>query len=361
MSQKPHVPSKAIKKIYTINDKENQISKCNKPKVIYNQNDKNSEHTLRTIAVNTQANNMQMKTAKTIMVTNKETGQQKTQRDNKDKGEIRHTWSLADFDIGRPLGKGKFGNVFLAREKKSKYVVALKVLFKNMIQSSNCEHQVRREVEIQSHLRHKNILRMYGYFHDDTRVYLILEYAPKGACYTELMASENKRFSEERTANYIAQITDALRYCHLKKVIHRDIKPENLLIDAKGEIKIADFGWSVHAPSSRRATLCGTLDYLSPEMVNGKMYDEKVDLWSIGVLCYEFLVGKPPFESKTYDETYRKISKALVTFPSFVSDGAKDLIRNLLVVNPNDRLNLDGILNHPWILSFKPKGSNSDN
>ncbi|KAF2883047.1 hypothetical protein ILUMI_23124 [Ignelater luminosus] len=270
-----------------------------------------------------------------------------------DEAESHKKWTLADFDIGRPLGKGKFGNVFLAREKKSKYIVALKVLFKDAILKSNCEHQVRREVEIQSHLRHPNILRMYGYFHDKDRVYLILEYAPKGACYKELMASEGKRFSEERTANYIVQIADALKYCHSKKVIHRDIKPENLLIGQKGEIKMADFGWSVHAPSSRRTTLCGTLDYLSPEMVNGQTHDEKVDLWSLGVLCYEFLVGKPPFESNTYDETYRKISKAIIKFPTHVSEGAQDLIKKLLVVNPNDRLDLDGVLNHPWILSLK--------
>lgn len=89
-------------------------------------------------------------------------------------------WRLSDFDIGRPLGHGKFGNVYLAREKTSKFLIALKVLFKNAIISSNNEHQVRREIEIQSHLRHPNILRLYGYFHDESRVYLILEYAPKG-------------------------------------------------------------------------------------------------------------------------------------------------------------------------------------
>lgn len=91
-------------------------------------------------------------------------------------------WTLADFDIGKPLGKGKFGNVYLAREKQSKFVVALKVLFKSAIKDFNNEHQVRREIEIQSHLRHNNILRMYGYFHDETRVYIILEYAPNGKC-----------------------------------------------------------------------------------------------------------------------------------------------------------------------------------
>lgn len=105
----------------------------------------------------------------------------KDQKDSQECGSKKQrTWTLADFDIGRPLGKGKFGNVYLAREKKSKYIVALKVLFKNMIHDLNNEHQVRREIEIQTHLRHPNILRMYGYFHDEHRVYLILEYAPKG-------------------------------------------------------------------------------------------------------------------------------------------------------------------------------------
>lgn len=92
----------------------------------------------------------------------------------------RSRWTLADFDIGKPLGKGKFGNVYLAREKRSKFVVAIKVLFKHAIKDYNNEHQVRREIEIQSHLRHNNILRMYGYFHDDNRIYIILEYAPNG-------------------------------------------------------------------------------------------------------------------------------------------------------------------------------------
>lgn len=129
-----------------------------------------------------------------------------------------------------------------------------------------------------------------------------------------------------RTAKYIYQLADALKYCHSKKVIHRDIKPENLLLGRDGELKIADFGWSVHAPSSRRDTLCGTLDYLPPEMVFGNSHDHSVDLWGVGVLCYECLTGNPPFVTKSYDETYKKIMKAQYTFPSYVSDGARDLI-----------------------------------
>lgn len=122
------------------------------------------------------------------------------------------------------------------------------------------------------------------------------------------------------------QISDALIYLHSKQVIHRDIKPENLLLGAFGELKIADFGWSVHAPSLRRQTLCGTLDYLPPEMVENKRHDERVDHWCIGVLCYELLVGTPPFESKNSNETYKKIVNCYCKFPEYVTPGARSLI-----------------------------------
>ncbi|KAM9309147.1 LOW QUALITY PROTEIN: aurora kinase A-B-like, partial [Pholidichthys leucotaenia] len=188
---------------------------------------------------------------------------------------------LENFDIGRPLGKGKFGNVNLSRERQSKFILALKFLFKKQLEKAGMEHQLRREVEIQSHLRHPNILRLYGYFHDDSRMYLILEFAPKGEMYSELQRCGS--FPEERSATYIMELVDALNYCHTKKVIHRDIKPENLLLGANRELK------------TRRSTLCGTLDYLPPEMIEGKTHDEKVDLWSLGILCCESLVGRPPF------------------------------------------------------------------
>jgi len=268
---------------------------------------------------------------------------------NYPKGGSNNRWTLEDFDIGRPLGKGKFGNVYLAREKASKYIVALKVLFKSQLQKAQVEHQLRREIEIQSHLRHPNILRLFGYFYDESRIYLILEFAPRGELYKSLQKQPQGRFDEERASKYIRQLADALNHCHLRKVIHRDIKPENLLLDMKGDIKIADFGWSVHAPSSRRGTMCGTLDYLPPEMIEGSMHDEKVDLWSLGVLTYEFLVGKPPFEAESNNETYRRIIKVDLRFPPYVSEGARDLICRLLRKNPDERISLEDCLRHPWI------------
>ncbi|XP_075969997.1 aurora kinase C-like [Anticarsia gemmatalis] len=271
---------------------------------------------------------------------------------NEDK---KKSWSLSDFDLGRPLGKGKFGNVYLAREKESHYVVALKVLFKSQILDSEIEHQVRREVEIQCRLRHPNILRMYGYFHDEKRIYLILEYAKHGSLYKLL--KERERFDEKTVAIYIRDLTRALLYCHTKKVIHRDIKPENLLIGHNWELKIADFGWSVHSPSSRRMTLCGTLDYLSPEMVEGKPHSYAVDIWSLGVLCYELLVGLPPFDAKDSHQTYRKIRYVIIKYPDFITDKAKDLMGKLLVINPELRLPLTHVLQHPWITENAPEGA----
>lgn len=197
---------------------------------------------------------------------------------------------------------------------------------------------------------------------------LILEYAGKGELYKHLQKAD--RFAERKAAHYIAQMTNALRYLHRKHVIHRDIKPENILVGLHGELKVSDFGWSVHSPSGRRQTMCGTLDYLPPEMVDprrsNKPYDEKVDLWALGVLMYEFLVGRAPFED-TPSLTHRRIMRADMTIPSFVSPEAKDLIRKvslssavasspstnddqLLVLDSDRRIALEEVQRHPWIV-----------
>lgn len=275
-------------------------------------------------------------------------GQNSTENDRAEAAKKGKQWSLNDFEIGKPLGRGKFGSVYLAREKTTKYIVALKVLQKSQLLKAGVEHQLRREIEIQSHLRNRNILRMYGYFYDSKRIYLILEYSPGGELYKKLTA--RGRFSERTSAKYISDLSQALSYCHSKHVIHRDIKPENLLVGAHGEIKIADFGWSVHAPTSRRNTLCGTLDYLPPEMVEGREHDEQVDVWSLGVLLYEFLVGNPPFEAEGHSATYRRISRVDLRFPKGVPEDAQDLISKLLQKDPRKRMALDRIPSHPWVL-----------
>lgn len=260
-------------------------------------------------------------------------------------------YSLADFEIGRKLGKGKFGKVYCVREKSSGYICALKVMNKKELIEYKVEKQFRREVEIQSNLRHPNILRLYGHFHDSTRVYLIIEYLAKGELFKVLR--REGRFSDVKASKYIAQMASALAYLHSKHIIHRDIKPENILLGLDGNIKIADFGWSVHS-SSRRATMCGTLDYLPPEMVEARDHDYRVDIWSLGVLAYEFLVGSPPFEESGHAATYRRISRVDLKIPPFVSAHAADLIRKLLVHDPEKRFPLDQVQSHPWVVRNKP-------
>ncbi|KAM0273520.1 hypothetical protein ACHAQH_008316, partial [Verticillium albo-atrum] len=258
------------------------------------------------------------------------------------------TFHLGMFEIGKPLGKGKFGRVYLAREREHKFICALKVLHKSELQHARVEKQVRREVEIQSNLCHPNVLKLYGHFHDTKRIFLVLEFAGKGELYKHLRRAN--RFPEGRAAQYVAQMTSALRYLHRKHVIHRDIKPENILVGIHGEIKISDFGWSVHAPGNRRTTYCGTLDYLPPEMVTSgnfdNSYDEKVDLWSL---------GEAPFEDSPVMTT-RRIARGDVRIPSFVSDLARDLIQKLLVVDPKKRLPLEQVHQHPWIVKHCQKG-----
>ncbi|ORZ04560.1 aurora kinase A-like protein [Lobosporangium transversale] len=276
---------------------------------------------------------------------------------------IPKVWCLDDFELARPLGKGQFGQVYLMRERQSRFVVAMKVVLKSDLLKHNMEHQLRREIDIQSNLRHKHILRLDTFFHDEKRVYLVLEYAPQGELYKRLR--KMVKFPEWQASKYIYELATALAYLHRKHVIHRDIKPENLLLGAHGELKISDFGWSVHAPSpsSRRLTFCGTLDYLAPEMVEGRVHSNRVDVWSLGVLCYEFLVGKPPFEGLQEEDrqaTYSRIAKVDLDIPETISSEARDLILKLLKYHPDHRLGLERVLLHPWITRHNgTKGSSS--
>ncbi|KAH9898704.1 serine/threonine-protein kinase [Xylariomycetidae sp. FL2044] len=267
---------------------------------------------------------------------------------------------LGMFEIGKPLGKGKFGRVYLARHRASGFVCALKVLSKQEIAREGAELHVRREVEVHSHLRHPGILGFYGWFHDARRVFLILEFAPGGELYRVLQRQPQGRFDEPRAARYAAQVAQALGHMHARCVMHRDIKPENILLGLYGELKVADFGYSVHAPGNFRETLCGTLDYLPPEMLlrmrrGGQEaaaagYTSAVDQWTLGVLTYEFLTGTAPFED-SQAMTHRRIATCDMTpLPAFLSDESKDFVKSLLVLDPAKRLPLKEVMNHPWIV-----------
>ncbi|KAI1176175.1 serine/threonine-protein kinase [Nemania sp. FL0916] len=257
---------------------------------------------------------------------------------------------LGQFEIGKPLGKGKFGRVYLARHRESGYICALKVLNKDEITREGGEMHVRREIEVHSNLRHPGVLGFHGWFHDAHRIFLILEYAAGGELYRVLQ--KEGRFSERRAAKYIAQVTLSLIYLHGKNVMHRDMKPENILLGLHDELKLADFGYSVHAPSNFRSTLCGTLDYLPPEMLQpgNPGYTNAVDQWTLGILTYEFLAGEAPFED-TVAKTRIRIAKGeMKPLPAYISREAKHFVHSLLVLDPEKRLPLKDVLDHPWIV-----------
>ncbi|WVR06013.1 hypothetical protein IAU60_003041 [Kwoniella sp. DSM 27419] len=263
-------------------------------------------------------------------------------------------WSLTNFDIGRPLGKGHFGKVYLARVKSQSdpFILVLKCLTKDEVIDKGVQIQVRREIEVMQQLRHPNIIRLFGWFHDADRIFLMLEYAGQGELFKQL--AKKGRFSERRSSRYIREVASGLAYLHEKRVIHRDIKPENLLLGMNGEIKIADFGWSVHSPvENSQRTLAGTLSYVAPEMILGQPYGKAIDIWALGVLTYELVCGQEPFGA---DTTYgprmvhQRICRCDLHFPPHLSDGAQDLITRLLRLDSTQRLPLEDVASHPWIL-----------
>jgi len=298
-------------------------------------------------------------------------------------------WSLNDFDIGKLLGVGQFGSVFLARERRSKFVVALKAIKKSSLIRQSNEYLLRREIEIHSHLLHKHILQFYGWFCTEKRIYLILEIAPKGELMDQLLEGG---FKEEKVSKYMFQMISAVRCCHRMNVMHRDLKPENILVDLDGNLKLADFGWAAHVDpaaaernaakttndsvsssnpnfkylSTRRKTFCGTLDYLSPEICRHEWYGKAVDVWCLGVFCYELATGGPPFSHMSYmkehnleeNEARKKqqedIQKADLE-PKLTDDmspSLKDFLRKALAKNAEDRLDPWGMLQHEFIRKY---------
>lgn len=263
----------------------------------------------------------------------------------------RQNIQLQDFEIGKILGKGKLGKVYCAKHIESGYICALKVMSKLDLWKNNLQNNLKREVEIQRDLDHPYISKLFNYFHDDANVYIALEFSPCGELYHELKLL--RRFNDVTASYYISQVASALKYLHLRGIIHRDIKPENILLAADKTVRLSDFGWSISpafSSESRRRTLCGTLDYLPPEMVEAKDHDITADLWLLGILSYELLVGRPPFEEDDRNATYKRIARVDLQFPHYVSADAADFISRLLKKDTKERLLLVEVELHPWIV-----------
>jgi len=161
------------------------------------------------------------------------------------------------------------------------------------------------------------------------------------------------RLDERTAATYILQIVRGLQHMHSNFVIHRDIKLENIYLSGEGEIKIGDFGWAIHNPKNLNSLdVVGTRNYLAPEMLSNEEYDHKVDIWSLGVVAYEMLVGELPFYGVDEKELERNILSAELKLPGFLSKPCQNLLLRLLTRNPSDRITLEEVLKHPWIIEM---------
>ncbi|ANQ07785.1 Serine/threonine protein kinase [Plasmodium coatneyi] len=270
-----------------------------------------------------------------------------------------------DFIVDKnPIGNGRTGLVFKAIIKKENEYVALKVMAKDTIASLNIERQVLKEIIIQASLSHKNILQLIAYFEDRTRLFLILELANGGSIRNK-MKSDAQPLVEEQVALYVYQIADALAYLHKFNIIHRDLKPDNILLhhsdEYKGDhiykygvVKIADFGFSCQLKNKRqkRSTFCGTVDYMPPEIINQIPYDCNVDLWCLGIVIFELLVGFPPFTDDTQERIFSQIKELNFHFPKAISLQARDLILKLCSRTADERISAEEVKTHPWVKQF---------
>lgn len=257
--------------------------------------------------------------------------------------------SIDQLNMGKKIGKGAFGYVFLVRDKLTRWVYAMKVISLSNISDFKLRF-VHNEIEIYSKLSHPNIARYYGHFSDEKRIYLLLEYVSRGDIY-KMIALRGKGLEEKKAAKYIYQVLKAIKYLHSLNIAHRDIKPENILIDIEDNVKLVDFGYAVEMKHEHNTDIVGTIDYLPPEMVKGHAHSLSADIWSIGVLIYELVIGTSPFFwVKGKQETYRKIVGAEYDFPVKipVSKEVKDLIGEILQVNPKDRPTASEIMKHRW-------------
>lgn len=257
---------------------------------------------------------------------------------------------IADFDIMRTLGTGSFGRVHLVRQKASARFYAMKVLRKSEIVRLKQVEHVHNEKNVLQKCQHPFLVGMLGSITDSVNLYVFMEYVAGGELFSYLRKFQ--RFPAHVAKFYAAEVVLAFEFLHSQDIIYRDLKPENILLDSRGHIKLTDFGFAKYVPDVTW-TLCGTPDYLAPEVIQSKGYGKAVDWYSLGILIYEMMLGCPPFYDEDQMKLYEKILAGAVRFPPFFDPLAKDLVRRLLAADLSRRFgNLKGgsndIKNHKW-------------
>ena len=265
--------------------------------------------------------------------------------------------NVTDFYNWKELGKGQYGIVWRVRWKKDqKNYYALKVI-KKPAKNSKQEELLRMEVALMGSLNHENIVDIKSWFETEKNVYILMEYAEQGDLYGQI--NKYKCVPEKIALPYLKNLVDALHYLNTfdktgkEKVLHRDIKGENILITKKGVGKLADFGFAnIFKKGQTRDTFGGTIHYVSPEVIDGKPQDPKVDIWAIGILLFELLAGYTPFDPKIKNATEKNfidnILNKKVEFPSYFSTGAREFINFILKKNPKNRPDIFEVMKHSY-------------
>lgn len=264
--------------------------------------------------------------------------------------ETKGKYTLADFQIQRTLGTGSFGRVHLVQSRHNTRFYAIKVLKKQQIVKMKQVEHTNDERAMLRKVKHPFLITLWGTFFDSKNLYMVMDFIEGGELFSLLRKSQ--RFPNPVAKFYSAEVALALDFLHHNNIIYRDLKPENLLLDRHGHIKITDFGFAKEVPDITW-TLCGTPDYLAPEVVASKGYNKSVDWWSLGILTFEMLAGHPPFYDANPMKLYENILAGVVRYPSYFEPEAKDLLSKLLTSDLTKRFgNLRNgsrdVMEHAW-------------
>lgn len=252
------------------------------------------------------------------------------------------SWSFGDFDLRATVGTGTFGRVRVVKIKGSsdRTPLALKIMKKSeVIRLKQVEH-VKAETQILAMIEHPFVVNLLTTFQDPKRLFIVLEFVNGGELFSHLR--KEGRLANDDSRFYAGEIILAFEYLHTQNIVYRDLKPENLLIDCEGHMKITDFGFA-KVVEDRTWTLCGTPEYLAPEIIQSKGHGRAVDWWALGILIFEMLAGYPPFYDENPFGIYQKVLAGRVDFPKHFDVKAKDLIKRLLT---QDRAKRFGCLKH---------------
>ena len=262
---------------------------------------------------------------------------------------------LSKYKIKNILGKGTFSTVKLAIDKQTGERIAIKILEKNKIRCNRDFKRIEREISMVKNLNHANIAHVFDIKEDQDRYYIMMEYCENGELFNLIL--DKHKLSEEEAAYFYFQIINGLEYIHKNNIIHRDLKPENLLLNKNNILKIIDFGLSnYNTYDNLLSTPCGSPCYASPEMVSGEKYNGFTsDIWSTGIILYAMIYGYLPFENLNNDNDllFQKISECRVDYPRNSCIFALDLLKKILVPDPNERITIKEIKNHKLYLKGK--------